>query len=420
MCIIIDKDKGVKYPPPEVLSECWWHHDDGAGFMFFDESGKLVIKKGFMKEKDLMEALKPYEDLRVTIHFRNASPGMEINAENTHPFYCAGDTFTTSDGKPKFHFSLVHNGRLHWIHTKDKSDTACFWEMVLAPILDQNPWFLDSQAGVDMLYLAIRPQFTSDKPNKFVIFRHEEEAAEGTDPNTTYIFGKKEGLIEHGCWFSNDSFKKFEKWTAITNSEHQVKHVTHQGKIKVDAGYQVTEQYYRKYCTEDDKGWKWSNLYDCWLNDKMKLWSDWLTYRQPPYLPEKMDHRNLDRPAGYKELGPVIALPGPSEDRHDPDSQDLLDATLDHLENTEKGTLCREAGWYLEETGVSKKDIKKMGTAEKIGHLREGCAIFLDEVKEIKGVMMVDIKIIEIIKAGGFRAKMKAALDVHTALGYNN
>src|SRR6185503_4160858 len=45
-------------------------------------------------------------------------------------------------GLHRFHYSVAHNGRLEWRHTKEKSDTRCFVEDFLTPMLESHPFAL--------------------------------------------------------------------------------------------------------------------------------------------------------------------------------------------------------------------------------------------------------------------------------------
>lgn len=103
MCVIIySNQKGVPAEwTDELLSTCWENHPDGAGMMWFSQ-GKRFVKKGFMDEKDLLEAvgkLRSDSSLveHLTIHFRTGTGGK--GPENTHPFLHAPSKL-----------SVMHNG----------------------------------------------------------------------------------------------------------------------------------------------------------------------------------------------------------------------------------------------------------------------------------------------------------------------
>lgn len=88
MCIIVYKPDKVAMPSEDILRLCWQHNSDGAGFSFIRD-GLVHGRKGFMKLKDMLEALKNeaqhYQDGALLMHFRIATHGLK-DASATHPF----------------------------------------------------------------------------------------------------------------------------------------------------------------------------------------------------------------------------------------------------------------------------------------------------------------------------------------------
>lgn len=161
---------------------------DGAGIAFVKD-GKIVIDKGYFNFDTLYKAIKEVEDQEILVHFRISTHG-GISMENCHPFLIESKTH------PQITFAVCHNGQLPWRSTKTQSDTACFVEDMLTPILNQNPWAFDGPEGRHLLasFIGIR--------NKITILRHDA-ADNRTD---TIIVNHKEGNNAHGAWFSNHSY----------------------------------------------------------------------------------------------------------------------------------------------------------------------------------------------------------------------
>jgi len=123
MCIIacVPKEKDLS---KEYFRNCWINNPDWGGFSFTDETGKVVIVKGFEKLKS-MEAsyrlAKKSYDSPFMLHFRKVSRGKKTK-ENCHPFY-------THDGK----VAIAHNGTISNIpftQTHEESDTKIFADMI--------------------------------------------------------------------------------------------------------------------------------------------------------------------------------------------------------------------------------------------------------------------------------------------------
>lgn len=187
MCIIISKPAKRK-----MKSECYHksfqHNKDGAGIAYVDDN-ELKVTKGIFNEEEFVSIVEALEDKAMIIHCRVATHGT-INAENCHPF------LIECPSHKEYKFAVAHNGQLAWRSTKKQSDTVCFIEDFLAPLFDQNPWFLDQPHCPEMLEKFI------GTGNKLVIMRHNSEDKE-TD---TWIINESAGWKNYGCWFSNTTY----------------------------------------------------------------------------------------------------------------------------------------------------------------------------------------------------------------------
>ena len=203
MCIAISKTAKAVLSK-ELLTIAYDQNSDGAGLAFV-QNGQLVVKKGFMTLDAFLKAYEKYKDCGdMLIHCRVASVGMKVCAAQCHPFQW--DTLGSWDiqekedykGKPRarFQFAAIHNGRLSYRSTAKQSDTSCFVEDVLEPLLGRDPSFLDGPAGYFLL-----EQYLGEK-NKLLIMRYDAQY----NKIKTYILNKKLGHEAHGCWFSNYSY----------------------------------------------------------------------------------------------------------------------------------------------------------------------------------------------------------------------
>lgn len=188
MCIIVYVPENTQRPPIETLEECWRTNSHGAGFMYAEE-GKLVIKKGFMAEKDFFKAWKKIpEKVAVVAHFRIRSHG-DISAALTHPFIVNKQC------------ALVHNGILSIMVPKEvdktESDTSYFVDAVLGKL--QPDWY---KIGA---YKFLVEQYLGSG-NKLVVM----DAAGHVE-----IFSEKSGTWDEGIWYSNGGFRKYVQRTPI-------------------------------------------------------------------------------------------------------------------------------------------------------------------------------------------------------------
>lgn len=190
MCIIVHKPANVELSR-ETFAECFRCNKDGAGIAYVDDAANsLVVKKGFFKFEDLEPLLDEHKSKELLVHFRIATAG-GVNEDNCHPFFFQSVT------NPQFQFALVHNGVMQWRTAPDKSDTHCFALDLLWPLLDRDPWFLQSPMRCEMMARTI------GVGNKIAIMRYDT-----TEKRLdTWVINRKAGVEDLGCWFSNSSYK---------------------------------------------------------------------------------------------------------------------------------------------------------------------------------------------------------------------
>lgn len=181
MCIAIAKPAG-KVVAKEALENGWSNNDDGAGFCFFDDDGKLVIHKsmtweGFWSEYQVAEemygATKDF-----LIHFRITSRG-DTNLDNCHPFIINDD------------MALIHNGTITSIpmdRKETRSDTKILAEDYLANLPDgwEDNW---------VIHELIEEYIGSGSK---VIVLHKTKG---------FIFyNESKGKWDDGVWYSNSTY----------------------------------------------------------------------------------------------------------------------------------------------------------------------------------------------------------------------
>ena len=134
MCIIVFKPKKAKLPSDKTLKECFISNPHGAGYMYRDHGGQIIIHKGFMKFEEFLTSLRANTDRKKTeicIHFRIATHGT-IKPINCHPFPITSELQPLHDLNVVCTRALCHNGKLsgYGDAKKDISDSAFFAKML--------------------------------------------------------------------------------------------------------------------------------------------------------------------------------------------------------------------------------------------------------------------------------------------------
>lgn len=186
MCIAILKPEKINIKK-DILKNCFLHHYDGAGFAVHNpEDNSLIVKKGFFSFEDFWNAYKPFENMKMLIHFRWATHGKH-DEENCHPF-------NVNDN-----IAFVHNGQIKNVRiwNKDFSDTWHFNEAILKPIIKDFPTILKNKIFCLLLENYI------EKGSKLIFLDNEGNHC---------IVNEAQGVWDSGCWFSNETYEKpFEK-----------------------------------------------------------------------------------------------------------------------------------------------------------------------------------------------------------------
>lgn len=182
MCLAIFQPAGIQIPEGH-LHEGFVNNPDGAGFMYFDDSGELctfhsMSFDSFIDEYETQWALHG-QDSPFSIHFRWATHGA-TNLSNCHPY------------KYEEHVAVLHNGIIDCI-IKDKSmsDTAAFVRDYLGA-LPRN-WY-DNEFLFNMV-----EDFTAG--SKLVVMTSDPESE-----YSAYIINERMGLWDGKIWYSNSSY----------------------------------------------------------------------------------------------------------------------------------------------------------------------------------------------------------------------
>ncbi len=136
MCIIAIKPKNKKMFDKETIKTMFENNHDGAGFMYYDdEIKKVVINKGFMDYKSLMNELNKndYTDTNLILHFRIGTSGYKDKL-NCHPY----PIDKANSLKCVCDIAMAHNGVLRdytpYNYKSDVNDTQLFIEYALKPL----------------------------------------------------------------------------------------------------------------------------------------------------------------------------------------------------------------------------------------------------------------------------------------------
>lgn len=159
MCIAIAKPMGVDIPTDDILTNCFNNNPDGAGFAF-NHNNEVVIRKGYMKLKDFLDAFHKYDkkfDFKnrgVLIHTRITTHG-GTNPQMCHPFPINSDEGALKKIEYVSPYAVVHNGIISLTSSeatkkKDMSDTAIFVQKYLTKIAKNKKWF-GNKANMELI-----------------------------------------------------------------------------------------------------------------------------------------------------------------------------------------------------------------------------------------------------------------------------
>jgi predicted glutamine amidotransferase len=163
MCIAVAKPIGVDIPSDDILTNCFNNNPDGAGFAF-NHNNEVVIRKGYMKLKDFLDAFHKYDEKfnfknrGVLIHTRITTHG-GTNPQMCHPFPINSDEGALKKIEYVSPYAVIHNGIISLTSSeatkkKDMSDTAIFVQKYLTKIAKNKNWF-NNKANMELVYELI-------------------------------------------------------------------------------------------------------------------------------------------------------------------------------------------------------------------------------------------------------------------------
>lgn len=247
MCIIAIKPKGVNGVSKDILENCFDNNPDGAGFMYND-NGKVVIKKGFMKFEDLWQAvrgIKKIEAKTLVYHFRIGTSGGNV-AKNTHPFPISGETKDLEKLEVVTDIGFAHNGVIDIDVDKGISDTMTYIKRIAK--------FKKLIGAQDADFLALMG--LSTKGSRLTILY----------PNGAVITTGNGWIVDNDITYSNGTYKAY---LPVTNWKDW------EGRKDKDKGY--------SYGYEDDKPLfedyevpEGEILYCKECNNELESYGDWL------------------------------------------------------------------------------------------------------------------------------------------------
>lgn len=269
MCVIIVKDKLGKLPTKESLENCFTRNGDGAGFMYTDKDGKVVIDKGYMKFKNfykhyqkLCKIYNNFEGKNLVMHMRISTSG-GTNVSNTHPFEITDNYEDMKKTYKKCELGLAHNGIISATHpskeeeTQGINDTMVFIKTYVNPIYRE--W---KECFKNASYLAGIKQITN---SKFAILKENDEL---------YMVGDFQKY--DGAYYSNDSYSGYKYYGSYYNGKTYTK-------------------YYDWYDYYDDYGYE-----DAYYMNKYAEYSKKAQEKQEEELKE--EEKNLDYYEDYDTI----------------------------------------------------------------------------------------------------------------------
>lgn len=176
MCILIYKPKDSSLPV-DAIKEAFKTNGDGAGFITPVTKKEFFFSKGFMTDKELLKALKPFKSCELAIHLRMATHG-KVSKENCHPFVIAKTKKPILQGRSAS--LLMHNGVLAAYGDRENSDSWHF-----------------AREALSSLAPHARVRLLDQIQGKFILAQSGRLLLIGLDKDA-----------ENGCYFSNKSYKK--------------------------------------------------------------------------------------------------------------------------------------------------------------------------------------------------------------------
>lgn len=151
MCIIAICKSGVPFPTKDTIENMWFSNPDGAGIMYTDGSGKVIIDKGYMTLEEFearIDGLKKEIDVTaesVVLHFRIGTAGGNT-PENTHPFPISKKVDMLQSLYVQSDIGVAHNGVIHIDRPiKSISDTMEYIRSKLSYLYHRQKKFYKSE-----------------------------------------------------------------------------------------------------------------------------------------------------------------------------------------------------------------------------------------------------------------------------------
>ena len=180
MCLLINQEKGSEISK-EYLQNGYDNNDDGAGYCYLNENGRIEIKKyrSFKKfYKAYSKDVKKYNKTsNFIVHFRIGTHGQDEGTINVHPF------------KVRKGLVFAHNGTISKAPIDDiLSDTQMFNKEVLQNLPQDFVYNKGMQTLISEYIGHSKLVFLDDNGDTIIINEH---------------MGEWEG----GVWYSNSSYK---------------------------------------------------------------------------------------------------------------------------------------------------------------------------------------------------------------------
>ena len=206
MCIAVAKPIGVEIPDDDILTNCFKNNPDGAGFAF-NHNNEVVIRKGYMKLKDFLDAFHKYDEKfnfknrGVLIHTRITTHG-GTNPQMCHPFPINSDEGALKKIEYCSPFAIVHNGIISLTSgeatkKKDMSDTAIFVQKYLTKIAKNKNWF-NNKANIELIEELIDSKMAVLNGNGKIIM--------------TSGFTEDNGIFYSNSSYKENRYKKVYDW----------------------------------------------------------------------------------------------------------------------------------------------------------------------------------------------------------------
>lgn len=179
MCMMIYHPEGARPFTKAEFLDFNRRNPHGFGVIWRAPTGTVRSKKGLLDvgaQWTIYQSLLKTGCSEMVLHWRMRTAG-PLSDEMCHPFKAAGRVL------------VMHNGVLDHRSTKDKSDTVCFIEDVINPILKSGKDAFYDRRVMGWLDQEIGPG------NKLVLWKQG-------DPSPV-IVGEKKGIWWQSRWYSN-------------------------------------------------------------------------------------------------------------------------------------------------------------------------------------------------------------------------